>query len=404
MPRIAIALCAAVLATWTSSSRALDAPGTSAGGQEPTPTVTVAVPASCVGDCDLSGAVLINELILGVNILLGSAAPSMCLAYPGSIDISRLVSAVNNLLNGCPPTPTPTVPVGGALGVRRVSLDPHSSHIRTLLSPGIPAFTFYGFEGFLELTAGEIDPGLGAAFVDVTDASEYLSINIPSITTAFCIKVPRDQLPVRQAGFVSCRGGLPAGFELVLDHNIGVIGECSDGANDGLACANDDACPDGTCFNAERCAAAGGTVEGPTAPFPGVCNGTFEASLLPADSGMGAVLIAPDPMNGLTNGLPAEIVVERATPCGDEPSAVGLSVVLALTSDRTRCEVHDHNNVAGATLEDDKSGENFSCGEWTREDGPGLLQFCAPVLNQVIVGVANPIDVITTFVFDDHQD
>lgn len=76
----------------------------------------------CVGDCDGSGAVIINELILGVNIALGTADVSVCTAFdcpqhlPG-IFINCAVEAVDNALLGCrtataiPSTATPTCPL-----------------------------------------------------------------------------------------------------------------------------------------------------------------------------------------------------------------------------------------------------------------------------------------------------
>lgn len=62
-------------------------------------------PAVCVGDCDGSGGVQINELVTGVNIALGQTALSACEAFDrddsGSVAISELVAAVNNALLGC---------------------------------------------------------------------------------------------------------------------------------------------------------------------------------------------------------------------------------------------------------------------------------------------------------------
>jgi hypothetical protein len=92
-----------------------------------TPTVPVAsvtptaTPASCVGDCNADGVVRINELIRGVNIVMGTAPLSACPAIncePSLDDVSVncAVSAVANALNGCsaPMSPvqtaTPTAP------------------------------------------------------------------------------------------------------------------------------------------------------------------------------------------------------------------------------------------------------------------------------------------------------
>ena len=61
---------------------------------------------SCVGDCDGSGDVQINEMITCVNIALGTAAVSTCSAcdsnHDGLVEINEIIAAVNNALNGCP--------------------------------------------------------------------------------------------------------------------------------------------------------------------------------------------------------------------------------------------------------------------------------------------------------------
>ena len=75
--------------------------------------------AQCVGDCNGDGEVTINELILGVNIALGSTPVSACEAFAngeGVVDIAQLIKGVNNALNGCPPpadTPTATATATG---------------------------------------------------------------------------------------------------------------------------------------------------------------------------------------------------------------------------------------------------------------------------------------------------
>lgn len=60
---------------------------------------------TCVGDCNGDGAVVINELITGVNISLGSRPISACPAFDnndnGQVEISELIRAVNNSLDGC---------------------------------------------------------------------------------------------------------------------------------------------------------------------------------------------------------------------------------------------------------------------------------------------------------------
>jgi len=61
----------------------------------------------CVGDCDGSGAVSINELIRGVNIALGVTTVGVCPAFDcphphGGAFIDCAIEAVYNALNGCP--------------------------------------------------------------------------------------------------------------------------------------------------------------------------------------------------------------------------------------------------------------------------------------------------------------
>ena len=71
-----------------------------------TPTPTPVPVGACVGDCDGTGMVSINELIVGVNIALGSDAVSKCPAFDcqgnGMVTINCLVKAVHNALSGCP--------------------------------------------------------------------------------------------------------------------------------------------------------------------------------------------------------------------------------------------------------------------------------------------------------------
>jgi hypothetical protein len=74
-----------------------------------------AVPAAraqCPGDCDGSGRVTINELVLAVNIALGTTALSACAASDrngdGQVSINELLAAVNAVLNGCPVAATAT--------------------------------------------------------------------------------------------------------------------------------------------------------------------------------------------------------------------------------------------------------------------------------------------------------
>jgi hypothetical protein len=73
-----------------------------------TPTQTVSptsTPRPCVGDCNGSGEVTVNELITMVNIALGNSPVSACSAGDangdGEITVNEIITAVNNALSGC---------------------------------------------------------------------------------------------------------------------------------------------------------------------------------------------------------------------------------------------------------------------------------------------------------------
>ncbi len=79
-----------------------------AGSSTPTPTPSPA-PTPCHGDCNVDGAVTVNELVTCVNMALGS---SIAACHPcdadgdGTVTINEIIAAVNAALNGCP-TPAP---------------------------------------------------------------------------------------------------------------------------------------------------------------------------------------------------------------------------------------------------------------------------------------------------------
>jgi Ca2+-binding EF-hand superfamily protein len=58
-----------------------------------------------VGDCGGDGEVSVNELITMVNVALGSANVSTCLAGDangdGMITVNEIIAGVNKALNGC---------------------------------------------------------------------------------------------------------------------------------------------------------------------------------------------------------------------------------------------------------------------------------------------------------------
>jgi YVTN family beta-propeller protein len=85
------------------------------------PTATRAAPPTCTGDCDGTFSVEIHELVLGVNIALGSAPLSACPAFDadgtGIVEIYELIAAVNNALNGCASGPPQQANKSGPIAV-----------------------------------------------------------------------------------------------------------------------------------------------------------------------------------------------------------------------------------------------------------------------------------------------
>jgi DNA-binding beta-propeller fold protein YncE len=81
----------------------------------PSPTATASL-AVCPGDCNGDGEVTVDELLLGVKLVLGSAAEETCPGldrnFDNQITVDEILVAVNALLIGCDAlgwTPTPTL-------------------------------------------------------------------------------------------------------------------------------------------------------------------------------------------------------------------------------------------------------------------------------------------------------
>jgi hypothetical protein len=97
------------------------------------------VSAQCVGDCAGDGEVTINDLILGVNIALGSAPVSACEAFAngeGEVTISQLIQGVNNALEGCPPpVATATASASASATATDTQAPPTATHTATPIPP-----------------------------------------------------------------------------------------------------------------------------------------------------------------------------------------------------------------------------------------------------------------------------
>jgi hypothetical protein len=344
----------------------------------------------CPGDCNRDRRVVITEVVTTLNITLGEAGVETCLDADvdadGKVLIDELLAAVGSGLNGCPP-----------LGTRRFSINPATSAFGAAV-PGFGFFPTFGFSGFLELRAGVPLPAgafSGTAFVDITDASDYLSVFIPpQVGTpgiALCLRPRKDLFPILNAGVIDCDGGTALGIMTSQDHNIGEVGRCSGGDNAGAQCSAAEECPGGRCFSEADCAAAGGVVESDI--HPGVCNGPLAGAAFGDDAGPGALVIVQNPQFGL-RGLPVELTMETELPCGDE--GPGVETPFALTTAMSRAEILNLDNTPGETFAFEVPGENFSCRSWSEENGTGTLVLAVPTLHALLGN-----DLISVFTLDD---
>jgi hypothetical protein len=397
--------------------------------------------AACVGDCNGDGEVTVNELLVLVNITLDTAALTACPVgdqnSDGAITVNEIIGGVNNALGACPAP-------SGPLGVRRFTLNQARSPFQAALAPGV-TFTVGGFQGqtngqlepgFLEFDAGTPDPATGVATIDITKASEFLVINgSPPANIVLCLK---PVVPVQAAGVVACNGNFTFGVGLNQNHHIGQLGvdgftaaacDAGDGVLEspnqicatgkvGEECRKNADCHttadagDGVCGlttttctqgKAGACRAdadcdidpvAEDGVCGTPAPHPGVCNGPFQATQVPGDSGPGAMILAPNEQFNL-DGLPVKLRIQSSLPCVD-PGNVP-TMPFALTSGVARGTIENFSNEEGQSLNYELRGENFSCADWQNPAGPGRLVLVAPALDQFQGG-----DIISGFTFSGH--
>ena len=419
----------------------------------------------CLGVCNGDGSVTVDEIIIMVNIALGTAQIGDCTAgdgdTSGTITVDEIVTATNNALSGCPV-------VGGPLGTRHFVLDPVRSNFTAVLAPGfeVNLGSFRGqnndpnntvTDAFFDFEAGEPDEN-GLAFVNVTASSEYIfaSANIANITV--CLK---PLVPVINAGVVQCNGGLDYSIRTAIDHVLGRIGEegftfanCTEmggtlegpnqvcgtglvgtecfvnsdcdttfGSADGVCGLTTGRCPAGqlsagapcntnedcggetcapvtctegkegeTCRNAGDCDSAPGAddgVCGESDPHPGACNGALTFGQVGEDSGPGSLVFAP--LSGL-QGLPVELGIEMAAPCGDE--GPGLAQPFAMTTGTSLTEV-GHFSGGATDLVFDQQGQNLSCSNWANGTG-GRFVLSIPTIH---LNPMNGGDLVIGFAF-----
>lgn len=92
--------------TAPATATATASPASTPTGTTIEPTQTPGPPGACLGDCDESGMVAVNELVTGVNIALDRATLDRCPSFDGNqslrVEVNELVTGVNHSLIGCP--------------------------------------------------------------------------------------------------------------------------------------------------------------------------------------------------------------------------------------------------------------------------------------------------------------
>jgi hypothetical protein len=103
-PTVTVTPTATATATATDTPTAIDT-ATRTASATATATATAALP-PCIGDCNHSGEITVNELVAGVDIALGTAPLTTCPAFDcmgtGQVGVSCLIDAVDAALHGCP--------------------------------------------------------------------------------------------------------------------------------------------------------------------------------------------------------------------------------------------------------------------------------------------------------------
>jgi len=143
----------------------------------------------CVGDCNGDGQVTVDEIILGVNISLGTSPIGDCVAFDadssGSVTVDEIITAVNNALLGCPTG----CDLSGSWGVMVTQLAPPqppdvaSVHVTQNQVGQVGIVEFPAFRGFvvgniLQVNYCDCDPAeLTCAHGDLAIASGCNAFN-----------------------------------------------------------------------------------------------------------------------------------------------------------------------------------------------------------------------------------
>ncbi len=195
-------------------------------GPTPTPTATPRAAVVCVGDCDASTDVTVDEILTGIAIALGGRPAADCLPFDedgdGQVIVTEIVTAVNASLVGCPAPPATATP----------SVTPTATATATPVPNEAPqvlrADVYVGSPG------AEIRYPIGATDPD-GDALQFLSESLPegasldSATGVFSwIPTPEQVGPFYVPFRVVDDAAVPASAEGMLRLQIEPLSPCTD--------------------------------------------------------------------------------------------------------------------------------------------------------------------------------
>lgn len=189
---------------------------------------------TCVGDCDGSGSVTVDEIVTMVNIALGQTSVDACPAADpsgdGAVTVDEILQAVNNALNGCPST-----------GACTSALLTVSLEFGTVPLGGVTVEVDYPTAS-VDVPGSGNDPSVQERVMDITGAGGFF--------TAFDLDTNADSVDDQlRSSAVTTPSELPAGgFEVITF-------DCVSGAEDPIV-------DDFSCTVAEASDIFGNPVEG----------------------------------------------------------------------------------------------------------------------------------------------
>ena len=188
-------------------------PSTLAGTAVLTSSRPAAEASGCVGDCDGSGDVMVNEIVTIVNIALGTGGACLDGVPAGAtVDIALIIQAVNNALNECPtvpatptpaartPTPTSTPTTGSFLALAPAMGARRAGHTATLLP-----------DGHVLLTGGLAGESIASVYtLDSAEVFDPVAETFVAVTAAMTSRRAAHTATLLPGGTVLVTGGFNA--------------------------------------------------------------------------------------------------------------------------------------------------------------------------------------------------